>query len=380
MDFLLTSYIYPLSEQIILSTHLNFCLDNPRTDSDISAVKRYLIESYDSGQDIRLPVQSDENIITLEDILFKFRDLFSHSDEYVASFFRSYDRDMIFDFIARMWVIARFDDEGETQQILKEREEMLKAGQVGIIMLENEHPIVRNSEKLADYSYLLSLLSHTEGSDYFGRGFILTTRQSDRPIIDLWMNFFMFGVASRDNLRDSLKEPLRWIFLPHALDELHRVTRLLDKAFANGLEEKLLYIGSILKIVGHDVRDVKVSLVMLTSIIEMLLTHNPNFNRFNVEDSINKQFQLKASILIYLNNRNVDIYQIQKRLKTIYEQRSNVAHGNFGATNKYIRNLSKTEGEEEYFDDLIVDLYIYVRAILEQYLEDRSFVEFLKEN
>ena len=119
---------------------------------------------------------------------------------------------------------------------------------------------------------------------------------------------------------------------------------------------------------------------MLTSIIELLLTHNPDFNRFNVEDSISKQFQLKASILIYLNDKTVDINGVKSRLKTIYQQRSNIAHGNFAAVNKYISSLSKKEGKEEYFDELVVDLYKYLRAILEEYLKDIRFVDFLKEN
>lgn len=119
---------------------------------------------------------------------------------------------------------------------------------------------------------------------------------------------------------------------------------------------------------------------MLTSIIELLLTHNPDFNRFNVEDSINKQFQLKASILIYLNDKRVDINAVKSRLKIIYQQRSNIAHGNFSAVNKYINSLSKKEGKEEYFDDIVVDLYKYVRAILEKYLKDLKLIDFLKEN
>ena len=118
----------------------------------------------------------------------------------------------------------------------------------------------------------------------------------------------------------------------------------------------------------------------MTSILELLLTHNPDFNRFNVEDSISKQFQLKVSILVYLNDKTVDINAIKSRLKTIYQQRSNIAHGNFSAVNKYINGLSKKEGKEEYFDDLVVDLYKYVRSVLEEYLKDFRFVEFLKEN
>jgi hypothetical protein len=139
-------------------------------------------------------------------------------------------------------------------------------------------------------------------------------------------------------------------------------------------------VGGLLKIVAHDTRDKKTRLMLLTSIIELLLTHNPDFSRFNVEDSISKQFQLKASILIYLNNRTRDINAVKNRLRTIYQQRSNIAHGNFQAVEKYIQSLSKKEGEEEHFDDLIVDIYGYVRAILEEYLKDQALVEFLKDN
>jgi hypothetical protein len=46
---------------------------------------------------------------------------------------------------------------------------------------------------------------------------------------------------------------------------------------------------------------------------------------------------------------------------------------------KYINNLSKKKGEEEYFEELVSDLYYYIRAILEEYLKDLPFIEFLKE-
>jgi hypothetical protein len=161
---------------------------------------------------------------------------------------------------------------------------------------------------------------------------------------------------------------------------------LLDKAFNEGNSEKLLYIGNILKVVGHDLHDEKIKLLLLTSIIELMLTHNPDLQRYNVEDSINKQFQLKATTLIYLNDTSRSIKDIKNRLKTIYTQRSNVAHGNFHEIEKYIDKLSKNrkaEDEEmgggEYFVSLITDLYVYIRAILEEYLKDRGFVEFLKD-
>ncbi len=84
--------------------------------------------------------------------------------------------------------------------------------------------------------------------------------------------------------------------------------------------------------------------------------------------------------MVYLNDKTVDINAVKSRLKTIYQQRSNIVHGNFFAVNKYISSLSKKEGKEEYFDEIVVDLYKYVRAVSEEYLKDISFVDFLKEN
>lgn len=386
MNFLITSFIYPFPEPILLSKHLKFYLDNPRTDEEVAYVKELLLNAYESRESYRFPVHSEEPVITLEQILFDFREGWAGVDEYVANHFKSYGREAVFDFIAKMWVVARYDDEGEIELIKEETRQMREAGQAAFVMLESEHPIVKNSHKLASYSYLLSLLANSEGEEYYGRGIILNPNRSDssRSISWMWRHFLMFGITCQDGLGENesgaINDPLRWMFLPYALIDIKEAAHLLDKAFEDGLEEKLLYIGSILKVVSADTRDEKVMLVMLTSIIELLLTHNPNFNRFNVEDSINKQFQLKASILVYLKDKSRDIRAIQKQLKKIYEQRSNIAHGNFDATHKFIRNLSKVEGEEEYFSDMLTALYSYIRDILEYYLEERAFVDFLKDN
>jgi hypothetical protein len=223
------------------------------------------------------------------------------------------------------------------------------------------------------------LLIHSEGQNYFGRSLLIESEiiNNDRPTKRIWQDFLIFGVAS--NSYPEAGDELGWIFFPYAIDKIRAVTNSLENVFRQGVEEKLLYAGSILKIAAQNYNDVRTRVVMLTSIIELLLTHNPDYNRFNVEDSISKQFQLKASILVYLNDKSKNINVIKKRLKTIYTQRSNIAHGNFKKVEKYINNLSKKKGEEEYFEELVSDLYYYIRAILEEYLKDLPFIEFLKE-
>lgn len=377
MEFLLTFFIYPLQEPLTLSSQLGFNLDNPRTDDEIETVKEYLLRAYESGYDYKFPIYSEEAIVTLESILHAFRDGVSEEDSYLKDKFYQYERESIFDFLASIWIIARFEDEGIGEELREEHKKLREEGKFGFFILDDDLPHIKN---LANYCSLLSLLIHTEQDSYSGRSFLTESRtiDVDRPVERIWQEYFMFGVASHSY--PGSHDELRWIFFPYVKEKIISVSELLERAFESGLREKLLYVGSILKIISHEVSDIRTRVVMMTSILELLLTHNPDFNRFNVEDSISKQFQLKVSILVYLNDKTVDINAIKSRLKTIYQQRSNIAHGNFSAVNKYVNGLSKKEGKEEYFDDLVVDLYKYLRAVLEEYLKDFRFVEFLKEN
>lgn len=89
---------------------------------------------------------------------------------------------------------------------------------------------------------------------------------------------------------------------------------------------------------------------------------------------------MRLARLVYLNDKTRSLEKLKERLKIIYDQRSNVAHGNFVAVKKYVAGLSKKDGHKEYFSDLITDLYSYVRAVVEEYLNDKQFVEYLKAN
>lgn len=173
----------------------------------------------------------------------------------------------------------------------------------------------------------------------------------------------------------------------HIKEDIVKVSHQLETLLNNGMEDKLLYIADLLRVIGEDMKDQRQTLVTLTGIMELLLTHNPNHNRFNVEDSISKQFKLKASILIYLNDKSRNIDDVKKRLGEIYTQRSNIAHGNFKTLKEYIdkelKSLLKTDPDAE--DSYVLaylnrDLRIYLRAILEEIIKDQSLVNFMKEN
>jgi hypothetical protein len=380
-NFLLTSYFYPLSESITLSDSLRFTFDNPRTDKEIDYVKKFITDQYESGLVSVLPPHSKEDIATLETVVKSFRDAYSREDKYVRDFFKGYKRKNLIDYLTMMWCVIRFDDEGETQRIEESYEEMRGKGQKGFVLLDKDHPIIRNSEALVNYCNLLSLLAHMERKDYYGRSFILDPDQLSERILlkNFTLHLAMLYTANHDyQARPGHLDNLSWFFSwVYGSKELLKDALILEKALQNGQAAQLLYIGNLLGI-ANQTHDENIKVLILTSIIELLVTRNPDTSRFNVEDSINKQFQLKAGTLIFLNNKENDIDLLKRRLKTIYQQRSNIAHGNFAELENYKRKLSKKEDEEEYFQDLVVDLYSYVRAILEEYLKDPKFVEFIK--
>ncbi len=382
MNMLMTSYVYPLAEKILLSEQLNAYLDNPRTDEEIQAVSEYIRRAYSVKSAFRFPEYSDEDIATLESMILGFCDSFSPKDAFVKRFCGSYERDKLYEFLASMWIVARYDDEGQIEVEKQNRRQWREKGEAVVTIFGEDHPILKNSRELAEYSYLLSLLVHTQQDQYTGLSFILDSNPSqfgkDKPNSKLGLAFFKFGLFSRD-YQSHNEDESRWEYFPYIKSDLQATARLVDDALGKGLREKLMYVASLLKTVSEDVSDERVQLVMLVSVIELLLTHSPNFNRFNVEDSITKQFGLKAGLLIYLNDKSRDLDHIKERLKTIYRVRSNIAHGNFAAVTRYIGSLSKKEGEEEYFSDLLTDLYTYIRAILIEYLRDPALVDFLKE-
>jgi hypothetical protein len=380
MEFLLTSYIYPLERPVELSPTLRFSLDNPRTEHEINVIRDYLSRSFNLEDTNNLPLDTEDGFFSIKSALFEFKNRLSCFDPVVRQRFDSFTGEDIFAFLASIWIVARFDNDGLGESLRQEYDTMNEKGMPGIILLEEDHPLVVRTDLLGNFCCLLSLLIHTESNSYFGSTLLARHEVIDlrQPSLQIQQDFLMFGSASF--CYPDADDELRWRFFPYARDEIDRVVAQINNAFGRGLEEKLLYIGGLLKLIGHETHDNKIRLLLLTSILELVLTHNPDSNRFNIEESINKQFQLKASILVYLNDKSKEIDSIKKRLKTIYQQRSNIVHGNFKELDKYISSLPKKEGQEEYFDSLIGDAYSYARAVLEELLKDQGFVEFLKAN
>ena len=129
--------------------------------------------------------------------------------------------------------------------------------------------------------------------------------------------------------------------------------------------------------------------VSIVSIIELLLTHCPDSAKYNVEDSINKQFKSKVALIAYLHNKNSDFELVAKECSHIYSLRSDVAHGNFGKFPKDLQKYYLFCKENQYttistFDKIAaLNLLIkrtlhYLIVIFNMYLEDYKLLDIVK--
>ncbi|WP_299701432.1 HEPN domain-containing protein [uncultured Pontibacter sp.] len=397
MNFILTKYIYPVNDPLILSNKFNFYLDNPKTEEEIAIIKEYLDVSlnspdfvYKRDHEYRIPIKSTKktyNLLSVESALEGLNKNYSGLDLSVHEFFKKYRELEPLEKLARMWVIARYNDEGEYQRLKEIALEESRNGNPGFFLLDKGNPIIDNSDNLVGFTYFLSLLVHTDNEFYNGQSFILHNDSFtiQHPKVDRFFNLSVmyFGFMSYSHEIKNSED--HWKSFYHIRDELATVSKKLDDIIDNENQEKILFIANLLKVVGNNQKDESAKLVTLVSIIELLLTHSPDYNRFNIEDSISKQFRLKASLLIYQNDKSKDIEKVKNRLKEIYSQRSNIAHGNFKSFKDYLRKEAKKSKEEDISEDIILerlnnDLFNFIRAIVEEYIKDRKLVDFLKEN
>lgn len=115
------------------------------------------------------------------------------------------------------------------------------------------------------------------------------------------------------------------------LSEIWLIVRFADK---NEFEEFINKRESMYYNIAGDIENSYTqsfnNLLSYCHIISLLTnTRNPDTNRFNVEESISKQFKLKCGVLIYIQNPKIELSTISKELSNIYKQRSDIAHGDY---------------------------------------------------
>lgn len=175
------------------------------------------------------------------------------------------------------------------------------------------------------------------------------------------------------------------------LDMILEVTQKMEDLFEdNRFVEIFKYISNAIYVADNSYDD-RTSILIYSSVIESLLTHKPDYNRFNVEDSISKQFALKTCIILEKECKDYDIEKYCERCKMFYSIRSDIAHGNVENYSKTIKQFDKLYTKSEDFKDVETSYDVVLETVrtelrnilyhvLKFYLKDKKYVDFIKNN
>ncbi|OJU35178.1 MAG: hypothetical protein BGN96_05105 [Bacteroidales bacterium 45-6] len=382
MSFALTKYIYPIENSIVLSESMRLKFDNPRSSEEINTVKEFiqktLIEK-DKGGNERVASLSSRLGFSLGDLKEKLREI--DEDDYALKYYdKNYEKSLI-DILAETWIIVRFSDDKEFDDITKDRDILLR-----IVLSKDETDYAKKFKDLASYCHIISLLSHNDEEYYHGESFLLSTNPYELFSVSVNQRVYeaVETFLGHNFLFKEENRGLNWLYWIDGFEEICSQADGLETLLIDTLKreegkirlsqketpkQKILHIGNLLKTSYEHLKDPELMLLILVSIIEYLITRNPDTNRFNIEDSISRQFKLKCAIIIHNQDTEYDLVQLNKELGVIYSQRSDFAHGNYKSNFKIEDILSS-----------VYSLYKFNKYIINEFIEDRVLIEYLKDN
>lgn len=374
MNYLYTKYIFPLENEIILSKGLNYVLDNPRTEDEIKSTHKLvtlsLLNDKVHSKNIFFDSQM-EQVRLLKDYLQGIND-------YCRLMNKSY-LDHI-EYLSHNWIILRYrcdNPEELNKRQLKKKKEVESRGRTYMPFTNKKEEVIK---ELESYFNIMSLLMEKENFSFIEsfilkKYYIQENQSNERSFFSSILfrhavahsRYAKPGVFAREYTFDEISE------------DLMKIASYIDQIISRE-SNKFFYIGELLDIVNNQNSDSLIQFTTLVSIIEMLVTHSPDYSRYNVEDSISKQFILKSALLIYKHNKEEPLNDLRNNLKTIYNIRSKIAHGDLIALNELFEKISDEEDLRYYLFLWVVKLSKYVQMLLAAYLEDPEYVNFIKNN
>lgn len=362
MQFLLTKYVYPIDKPTKAFGN-NIYFDNPRTSIEIEAVSDFLKNISLSTDDFN--DYTEEHLTNYLNQFFEINNLNTNLDVYSDVYHK----------LSSIWVIVRFDssDNIDFPNLLEDS--------------------VEKTVRILDFTCFISFKNLGRLSDTF----LLT----DHPnFTNLHMrkthsNLVFYNLYMAKNYNDYIEEDDCWYFpfnevLSRINSKIHTIERLVNDYKFNYIAEQIYRINNLTY--QYD------KIISLVSLIELLIAHKPDANRFNVEESIKKMFINKTILILYLDNNTIDINNIKKELSHIYDIRSDISHGNFDNLSKSIDKIRKLYSDmhlldglddDDYPDNKIPELFIldtiihnlksYLKILLDKYLNDENFLTIIKD-
>jgi len=303
----------------------------------------------------------------LKKCLYSLPKHYKNNKFFDKNFLKGYTKKNAFSFLSKSWLIIRFDDKGFYKGLQQSAKKMRKKKEKGLFLLEGTEIGPQKEEETIKFLSIIDLFFLEKFSGSLSKTIIL---DSDMPSLFRWL---FIHITAMTHGRTKHKE-FDYFAIADRIEEIIEISKKIEKLSLEQCE-KLLFAGETIRNVNNQ-RDAKMQFMMLISIIEFLLTHNPNISRFNVEDSIRQQFQLKAGIVISKDDKSkLDV--ITERLKTMYDVRSMIAHGNFSEFKKFIQKTKKNDKDFSIFD-MVEELFNYISIIINTYIDEPKYIEALK--
>lgn len=361
LNFILTKFMYPIKEKMEILEGYYF--DNPRTADEIKYVEKMIRKATPFPP-------SDKSIgkkgyITLDYIIHRFKTRYE-KDEYVTEYINNCKyKDPCYK-VASMWVILRLKEDYKPYEYEK---------------------VVESAKNYIDTLTLLSFevynyvdFSILAVDEFYDVNNEIVCHQIQNSLLEIIVE------ATRRKKEKIKKEEYRFNGFKFYYENVIKNYQVI-KSFED--KETIEYITESIQFLRKNY-DLKMKFVSIVSIIELLLTHSPDSTRFNVEDSITKQFKNKVSLIVYLNDQNINHNDISRECKLIYNIRSDIAHGNFKKLDSDLKKyfvlckelsfISIKEYDKIYtWDKLINRTLRYMVIIFKMYLDDYKLLEILKE-
>lgn len=359
-NMIMTYCMFPLLERKNILKGVYF--DNPRTMKEIEIVANILREAYTSF----IPFSEIKDTVLLEKVKDTFYEKYKDNETVQLSKKDNHYKNIYYH-LAKNWVIVRFDSQdgviNEGNTILSNEEIVRLDGQD---LLNN----YKNYVKTVKFINLLTfislennrLLEHSllipECFDFFQNG------NDFKAVGDLFWCWFPNYTNTKENLDDFTD--FMSLFTKLKQNEKFIIERL-DDPF-------VIFIADNLEVYRH-LDDDKMKIVSLVSMIELLIAHKPNGERYNIDDSIRKQFCNKILLILHLNNALEDLKETEKLLIHIYDLRSAIAHGNFESIGEICEKIYiwRFHNDKTFIDTynfcVESDILHYINGLLQNYLK-----------
>ena len=165
MNIILLKGVFPLKKKITLSRNLGIELDNPKNKDELEYVLRFLEDKIEFREDKKLLnyflFSDSKTILHLDYLDTSLKGLLKYHKNnpyFNKNFLKNYTKEKAFSYLAKNWLIVRFDDEGFYKNLKEASKKLRKQKERGIFLLEGTEIGPQREARALKYISIIDLL------------------------------------------------------------------------------------------------------------------------------------------------------------------------------------------------------------------------------